>query len=344
MAELPWRVSAIIPSYNRADLLPETLASILAQTVPVDEIIVVDDGSTDSTGAVVGRFGPSVHYIRIPNSGAPSARNAGAAAATGDWLWFCDSDDLWQPTYLERCRQVASANPKPRFIFGNFRLVTDGRWQEESKFSSAPPAFWSSIDMRPTAGGSVINQSLYRELLTFQPVFHSTIVIARSLFTAIGGYNPKFGRTGSEDFEFTLRCVANAPLGVVQEPLVGIRRHRGNFSGNHLRALLGEVEILRHAKAHHGAAAADEVRKAIDREIECRELQALDEAFALDDYGAVSALAGQILPALLGPRHKLKLILAELPASVRDPIVWVARLKNRKGVVRDERCARAARI
>lgn len=328
MTDLAWKVSAIIPSYNRADLLPDTIVSILAQTTPVHEIIVVDDGSTDNTAAVVESFGSRVRYVRIGNSGAPVARNIGALLAKGDWLWFCDSDDLWKPIYAERCRALAASPTRPGFIFGDFRLVANGEWCGPSKFSTAPKGFWSSLDMETALGGAIIRQPLYRQLIEFQPVFHSTIMISRELFLKVGGYDRTFARAGSEDFEFTLRCVSHAPIGVVQEPLVGIRRHQGNFSGNHLRALLGEVDILRHAKAHHPA--AREALDVIDQEIERRSQQAIDEAFALNDYEAVGRIAQDIDRSSIDPRLAFKVFLSRLPPGIRSPIVSAARIKNRK--------------
>jgi hypothetical protein len=323
----PWRVSAIIPAYNRADFLGETLEGLLAQTCPVHEIIVVDDGSTDATAAVVAGFGERVRYARIENSGAPVARNVGASLATGDWFWFCDSDDLWRPEYLERCRELAGTAPAPRFIFGNFRLVKNGEWQATDKFATAPDGFWTQVPARPAPGGMVFTQPLYGEILKFQPIFHSTLVVARSLFEEVGGYDPTFARTGSEDFEFTLRCSAHAPIGCVAEPLVGIRRHAGNFSGNHLRALLGEVDILRHAKASHEAAAGH--LALIDAEIARRTLDALNQAFAANQHDRVRTLAAELERRQMDARSRVKLMVSGLPGPLRGPTLAVARLKNR---------------
>ena len=87
-------LSVIIPAFNRAGLIGETLRSLLTQTLPADEIIVVDDGSTDDTAEVVGSFGPPVKVVRRPNGGPAAARNTGLAAAIGEYVHFFDSDDL----------------------------------------------------------------------------------------------------------------------------------------------------------------------------------------------------------------------------------------------------------
>jgi len=95
------RVSVVIPAYKSADVLPEAIESVIAQTRPADEIIVVDDGSADPTPAVCKRYGNRVRCLVRKNGRASAARNTGIAAATGDWLAFLDADDAWDPHKLE---------------------------------------------------------------------------------------------------------------------------------------------------------------------------------------------------------------------------------------------------
>jgi len=89
------RISVVIAAYNAAESLPETLAAVGAQTLAPDEIIVVDDGSTDETAARARSFGAKV--ISTPNRGVSAARNTGMASASGDWIALLDADDLWHP-------------------------------------------------------------------------------------------------------------------------------------------------------------------------------------------------------------------------------------------------------
>lgn len=105
-------VSCIIPVYNGAAYLAEALDSILAQTFPVSEIIVVDDGSTDDTAAVAAKYAPRVAYLRQENRGPASARNAGLAIATGEFISFLDADDTWHPEKL--ARQVSALQGETR--------------------------------------------------------------------------------------------------------------------------------------------------------------------------------------------------------------------------------------
>ncbi|MCU0839480.1 MAG: glycosyltransferase, partial [Rhodospirillales bacterium] len=90
-------VAVVIPTYNRAHCVSEAIESVLAQTVPADEVIVVDDGSTDTTPEVLAGFGDRIIVIRQPNRGVSAARNAGIARATSEWITFLDSDDVWYP-------------------------------------------------------------------------------------------------------------------------------------------------------------------------------------------------------------------------------------------------------
>jgi glycosyltransferase involved in cell wall biosynthesis len=101
----PSLVSVVIPTYNRAEILPATLKSALSQTYSAIEIIVVDDGSTDGTAAVVEKYGECVRYLQQAHQDAKSARSRGINASTGDYLTFLDDDDLMAPTKIER--QVA---------------------------------------------------------------------------------------------------------------------------------------------------------------------------------------------------------------------------------------------
>ncbi len=114
-------ISAIIPTYNRAGLLPRAVESVLVQMEPGDELIVVDDGSTDNTREVVARYGDRVKYLLTENGGCGAARNAGVKIATRPLVAFLDSDDEWLPEHNLVLRSVMAARPGLLFAFSNFR-------------------------------------------------------------------------------------------------------------------------------------------------------------------------------------------------------------------------------
>ena len=112
------KISAIVPLYNARAYVVEAIDSILAQTRKADEIIVVDDGSTDGGGELLAAYGPKVRVIRQANAGGATALNRGIANATGDTLAFLDSDDLWVTDKLERQESVLLANEGIDCVFG----------------------------------------------------------------------------------------------------------------------------------------------------------------------------------------------------------------------------------
>jgi glycosyltransferase involved in cell wall biosynthesis len=112
------RVSAVVTCYNSARFIAQALESIRSQTSPADEILVIDDGSTDATGEIVRTLGDDIRYIRQENQGSSVARNAGVAAARHEWIAFLDADDLWHPRKLEWQRAMAAAAPELHAVFG----------------------------------------------------------------------------------------------------------------------------------------------------------------------------------------------------------------------------------
>ena len=112
------RISVIIPVYNCERYVEEAVRSVIGQTLKPCEIIVVDDGSTDKSADIVKRFGEKVSYFYQPNGGAAKARNVGVAKASGDFLAFLDSDDVWVPDKLAGQLDVFERNPSVDMVFG----------------------------------------------------------------------------------------------------------------------------------------------------------------------------------------------------------------------------------
>lgn len=113
-------VSIVIPAWNAAATIRACLETVLYQTFPDYEVVVVDDGSTDATRAVVADFGDRVRVIRTEHVGAAAARNRGAAAASGEFLIFCDADMALDPTMLEKMVNVARRKPDVSFVYSGF--------------------------------------------------------------------------------------------------------------------------------------------------------------------------------------------------------------------------------
>ncbi len=311
-------ISVVIPSYNRVELVPETLDRIFAQTIHAAEIFVVDDGSTDSTETVLAAYAGRIRVIRIPNAGDLVARNTGLRAATGDLVAFCDSDDLWQPDHLAAMAQFWSSGQGPVAAYADFQEVRDGQWSGTSKFASAPAGYWAG--MTPIDSTHVLfNRPIVSDLLQFQPFFPSCMVVDRERFLALGGWDEGVSRMVGCDFATTLRIAEHPPIGVLRQPTVGIRKHAGNFSGDVHRMNLGDADVLDYVLATRPSLApsAAEIRRSIVQ----RRLAAFDTAFARGDFNAVNAIL-KILPATaLTPRHRVKTLVSNLPLPIRS-LAW----------------------
>jgi len=312
-------ISVIVPTYNRARLIGETLDSILRQTLPPSEVIVVDDGSTDDTESAVAAYGTAVRYHRIENSGPSRARNVGVSLATQPWIALCDSDDLWLPSKLERQMRIHTGFPDVDYSFTDFTIVESGTWLPGSKFDEADPNYWPTPSRRLGPTIWVYDTPLLDRVLEFQPIFVSTLVLTRDRYRGLDGYDENFSRALAEDLEFTLRNAMRPPIGVLAEPLVGIRRHPGNNSSYFLGVLLGEIKILEYALATHSDVAP--FRPLLEDQIEWRRSLAVDQAFAAGKLEVVRELATG-----LGTRHanwrvQTKIKIAHLP----PPLARMAR-------------------
>ncbi|MBM4104453.1 MAG: glycosyltransferase [Planctomycetes bacterium] len=130
------RISVVIPAYNAGACIERAICSVLAQSRAADEIIVVDDGSTDNTAEIVRRFTDRVKLIGQVNAGVSTARNAGIRAAVGDWIAFLDSDDEWLPDYLKMQTELLSRNPHLVWSAANYVTCYADR-----RAAEIPPAF-----------------------------------------------------------------------------------------------------------------------------------------------------------------------------------------------------------
>ncbi len=150
-------ISVVIPCYNAAHFLRATIESILQQTRPATEVIVVDDGSTDDSARIAASFGPPVRVIRQENQGESAARNRGIEAATGDWVAFLDADDLWLPTKLARQAEVIRSAPAD-VVCVTCQFVLFGEGMEDRR-CELPPRYDSDHPLREMLLGYTVHVS-----------------------------------------------------------------------------------------------------------------------------------------------------------------------------------------
>ncbi len=193
-------ISVIIPTYNRAGLLVEALDSVLAQTRPADEIIVVDDGSTDHTPHRLAPYRPHISLVHQPRRGVSAARNRGIRMARGRWIAFLDSDDLWLPEKLGIQEQYLARHPRCLIV------QTDEIWMRNGKR-------WNPKRYHRKPRGRCFPRLLERCLIS-----PSAVMMSRRLLLDVGLFDESL--PACEDYDLWLRIGCRHPIGLIEEPLV----------------------------------------------------------------------------------------------------------------------------
>src|SRR5215813_851575 len=214
------QVSVVIPTYNRAGVVEEAIASALGQTHRDLEVIVVDDGSTDDTGERVGRLSdPRVRYLSRAHAGVSSARNAGIAAGGGELVAFLDSDDLWKPTKLETELAALELHPTAAGVFTDLEK-RDGATFVPS-FMRQTRVFARLLDSGAYADGILLSsRALYLCLLQEAAIKMPALTLRRATLERVGGFYERW--TSSEDWEFLLRLSREHALLYLDQPLAVI--------------------------------------------------------------------------------------------------------------------------
>jgi len=235
----PPRVSVIIPAFQAASYIKDTLTSVQNQTLSDIEIIVVDDGSTDETGAIVAQLAstdPRVRLISQVNAGVAAARNTGIEAASAQFVAPLDADDLWKPEKLE-LQLAAIQDPTAEYVLAySWHVAIDEHDRIVGPF-----------DFRPAATGEVLAEFALQNL-----VGASSPLLRRSVVESIGGYDPSLrsrGGQGSEDWKLFVQMAAAGPVAMVPRFLMGYRRVPGSMSRDHRAALASHVVAVSDIRA-----------------------------------------------------------------------------------------------
>jgi glycosyltransferase involved in cell wall biosynthesis len=203
-------VSVVIPCYKQAHFLPKAIESVLAQTYPAVEAIVVDDGSPDDTRQVASRY-PAVRYLRQHNQGRAEARNAGFRACGGEYVIFLDADDRLTPVAVESHLRCLAADPNAGFVVGDLDHITS-----DGSYSYSPR--WP-----------LLTANHYEELLKANHVANTmAVMFRRSVLEEIGGFDPRC--EPAEDYEMLLRAARCSPSRHHHTVVAQYRRHGTNTS------------------------------------------------------------------------------------------------------------------
>jgi glycosyltransferase involved in cell wall biosynthesis len=223
-------VSVVITCYNQGRFLNEAIESVLRQSWPSIEIIVIDDGSTDDTAEVSHRH-HRVHYFSQSNQGLSAARNRGIREGHGKFLAFLDADDRLRPEAIEAGVAVLAEHPDCAFAFGDFRYIqSDGTVALEPK-------------RQPT------NKGYYPALLRGNFIgMHATVIYRREVFETIGVFDTSLN--ACEDYEFYLRVSRQLPICHHGTQVAEYRRHDSNMSCDSGLILRSVLSVLHSQKKY----------------------------------------------------------------------------------------------
>ena len=194
------RISVVIPTHNRRDTLRRALQSIFAQTSPVDDVIVIDDGSDDASAAMVEAEFPDVRLIGQSNLGVSAARNRGIAAAHHPWIALLDSDDSWQPDKIEAIREAE--NNHPGFVLYH----SDEIWIRHGRRVNP-------MQKHAKQGGWI-----FRHCLPLCAISPSASVISKSVLDELGGFDEAL--PACEDYDLWLRLCHRYPVHYIDRHLI----------------------------------------------------------------------------------------------------------------------------
>jgi glycosyltransferase involved in cell wall biosynthesis len=318
-------VSVVIPTYNRAAFLPATLDSVLAQTYPAVEIVVIDDGSSDGTPGVLGRYAGRVRWRRKPNGGVASARNAGLEVARGDFIAFMDSDDLCLPDRIAAEVECFRRFPEIVLCSSDFSAFDETGPLEASHIASyyhavsAAPGGVAALypergTLRVPGSGTVIpvlRGAVYEQLAWGNFIHPPTVMVPRRVAESAGGFDERI-RIATE-YDWLIRVCRAGPAAFLDAPLLRYR-----YSGDQLSAPRHAAQIQLDAIATLAKLRRDDPpfwrrhRARLRRRIGRAWLHAADAAVERDKRAAARQLATSLAHgtlALRSLRVALKILL-----------------------------------
>ena len=228
-------ISVIIPTYNCAEYIAEAIDSVLNQTFTDFEIIVVDDGSTDETAAIMKRYGDKVRYIRQKNNGPAVARNLGINTARGEFIAFLDADDIWHPEKLEIQHHYLEEHTECALVYANCSTFTE---------TGLKTAAYDGTHRKVYSGN--IFDRLYRRNF----IACISVMLRKECLETTGLFPEHFDKATSEDWHLWLRIAYHFPIGCIDQPLAKYRWKESSLTGDftyaypYRRMVLDEITAL----------------------------------------------------------------------------------------------------
>jgi glycosyltransferase involved in cell wall biosynthesis len=246
-------VSVVIPTYQHADTIGQTLESVFSQAFKDFEVIVVNDGSPDQTAEVVGSFVATgkIRYFAQPNAGQAAARNRGAAEARGKFFAFLDDDDLWPPDKLEWQVRYLEQNPDVGVVAGCYEAFQNKIPNSQSKPIS-DNGMSGAVDLMLLARSNPISSP-------------GQTLICANLFREVGGFDPDL--SGVEDYDFWFRVLRHSRIDLVPRLALLYRLHASSFSRDADRMFARSLIVSRRHLSMASPALQSELFEAFYRQI-----------------------------------------------------------------------------
>jgi len=315
-------VSVVIPSFNRPDLLVEAVDSVLAQTRPPREIVVVDNGTAVETHETLARYGARVRYVKMEPAGVQAARNVGMQAATSRWVATLDDDDLYRPTFFERAAP-ALLDGRPNLVFGDHRKFIRGAGlvSEKTNAERAPESYWNGL-AGPASGvdWTYVGSFPVERLLLYNVFYPSTMILQRELFEQAGGFDPAVRGIKTEDMEFMTRVLPIARLAFAWAAQVDYRMHESNNGGDLLAQYIGRWRIFEYVrqKDQHGSAA---LAAALEADLPRRRRAIVRTAFRNGQFDVLPEVEARLRPEDQTLMTRALLAASRLPRPVAEQLV-----------------------
>jgi glycosyltransferase involved in cell wall biosynthesis len=293
-------VSVIVPAYNAAPFIAQTIESVLGQAFRDFEVIVVNDGSPDTADLVreLQPYHSRIVYLTQPNTGPSGARNHGIREARGKYIAFLDSDDVWMPEYLAKQMEMLAADPSIDLLYSNGVIIGD-----------VPYAGRDLMSMAPSHGEITFERVVSAECT----VLTSCVVVRRQAVIEAGMFDERFRR--SEDFHLWSRLsFRGARIRFHRGVLVQHRRRKGSLSDNQRAMWEGAIEVLKDLDATLPLSPSQ--KKLVEEHMaRCHAYIALDEGkrmFLAGQYDAAVAALGRSRMWQPGRWPKARLALLQL--------------------------------
>jgi glycosyltransferase involved in cell wall biosynthesis len=247
--------SVVIPTYNREAFIEDAIHSVLVQSHPAIEILVVDDGSTDGTSRLLRRLQathPKIQVLENRRRKGPSgARNSGILAAKGDYVAFLDSDDTWLPGHLSDGIRFLEMHPEIPLVFGNFRVEAYPGGQPSFHFFDEKNVLKRLHRVAVDDDFAILEGNLFEALIQ-ENFFHVGTVIVRNALRGHVLFDEEIRFCEDRDFAIRIFKAANAPFAVRMEPTFVQRRHSGNLTHiTDANALLESYEAFLHISTRY---------------------------------------------------------------------------------------------